>query len=104
MVSRNDAVIIASRMLAVYFFAWSIDNVTYLPTELVNIFHHAGDGGVLIGSGFWLKYYSSSLLLTVMRIVLLAGAGWFFYKCEKDIQAFLLPEHDVEQPTSSPSQ
>ncbi|MGA9039888.1 MAG: hypothetical protein WB421_05080 [Terriglobales bacterium] len=104
MISRKDAVIIASRMLAVYFFAWSIDNATYLPGELVNIFHHAGEGSVVIGSGFWLKYYSSILLMTLMRVVLLAGAGWFFYKCDSDIQAFLLPVREVELPTSSPTQ
>jgi hypothetical protein len=26
MISRKDAIVIASRVLAVYFFAWSIDN------------------------------------------------------------------------------
>jgi hypothetical protein len=104
MISRKDAVKIASRVLAIYFFAWSLDNATYLPTELLNIFHHAGEGSVVIGSGFWLKYYSSGLLLTLMRIVLLTGAGWFFYKCDNDIQAFLLPLPDVEVTTLSPSQ
>jgi hypothetical protein len=91
MISRKDAVVIASRMLAAYFFAWSIDNVTYLPTDLVNLFHHAGEGSVVIGSGFFLKYYLSSLILRFARIVLLTGAGWFFYKCDNDIQTFLLP-------------
>lgn len=104
MTSRKDAVIITSRMLAVYFFAWSIDNATYLPTDIVSVSHHMADGGVLIGSSFWLKYYSSYLILRLLRIMLLTAAGWFFYKCDKDIQAFLLPEQDVEQPTSSPSQ
>jgi hypothetical protein len=104
MISRKDAVVIASRVLAIYFFAWSIDNVTYLPAELVNIFHHTGDGSVVIGSTFWLKYYSSTLILTLARIVLLTGAGWFFYRCDNDIQTFLLPPRDSASAPLSPAQ
>jgi hypothetical protein len=92
--SRKGAVIIASRMLAAYFFAWSIDNASYLPTDLLNIFHHAREGSVVIGTGFFLKYYSGTLVLRFVRIMLQAAAGWFFYKCDRDIQAFLLPEQN----------
>lgn len=96
MISRKDAVRIASRVVAIYFFAWAIDNATYLPTDLLNIFHHAGEGSVVIGTGFFLKYYSSTIILRFVRIILLTGAGWFFYKCDRDIQEFLLPEENSE--------
>jgi len=99
-ISRKDAIVIASRVLAAYFFAWSLDNVSYLPTDLLSIFHSAGTGSVVIGSGFPLKYYSTLIILRALRIMLLTAAGWFFYKCDSDIQTFLLPEKDAE---SSPT-
>jgi hypothetical protein len=96
MISRKDGVRIVSRMLAINFWAWAIDDVTHLPTELIDIFHYSASGSVLGGSNFGLKYYSSVFILMLMRIMLLTAAGWFFYKCDRDIQAFLLPEQDAE--------
>jgi hypothetical protein len=96
MISRKDAVRIVSRMVSINFWAWAIADVTYLPTELLDILHYSERGSVLGGSNFGLKYYSSVLILMLMRIMLLTAAGWFFYRCDGDIQAFLLPEHNAE--------
>jgi hypothetical protein len=103
MISRKDAVRIASRVVSIYFWAWAIAYVTFLPTELLDIIHHSTRGSVLGGSNFGLKYYSSVLILMLMRIMLLTAAGWFFYKCDHDIQAFLLPEPGAEPAPTIPT-
>lgn len=104
MISRKDAVIIASRVLAVYFSCWVVSDAMYLPTRLISVFHYLHNASVLTGPVYGFKYSLSELSVTLLRIVLFAGAGWVFYRCGSRVQAFLLPSPDVELPTSTAAQ
>lgn len=40
--SAKQTVTIVSRALAIYFLVWFLTDVTYLPSSLYSLFHHAG--------------------------------------------------------------
>jgi hypothetical protein len=95
--SRKDAVLIASRVLAVYFSCWVLTDVMFLPTRLISVLHYINSGSVLTGPTYSFKYYLSELIVTLLRILLFTGAGWFFYRCGSRVQALLLPLSDSEE-------
>ena len=93
--SQKDAVLIASRVVALYFFFWAIDNLTYLPIHLLSFSHHSGEHSVLVGTSYWFRYYLEELILLCVRTALLSGAAWWFYRCGPKVQAFLLPAEHI---------
>ena len=81
--SKNEAVSIASRAVALYLFIWGLDVASYFPERLMQAQHQTTD--------FWHSYDMLSLVLTVIRVVALFGAGLFFFEGGQRAESFFLP-------------
>jgi hypothetical protein len=81
--SKNEAVSIASRAVALYLFIWALDAVSYLPERLVLLPHQTTD--------FWHSYNMLSLVFTVIRVAGLFGAALFFFEGGQRAESFFLP-------------
>lgn len=81
--SKTEAVLIASRVVALYLFCWALDALSYLPGRLKLIQHWTSD--------YWHSYDMLNLEFTVLRVVALLGAALLFYECGPRVEAFLLP-------------
>jgi hypothetical protein len=89
--TRDQLIIIASRLFAAYLLFWVVSDLISLPSEILTLNHE------LLGlSTFTATYYARSYVLNfaanILRMVLwLMGAGWF-YRCGPRIQAFFAAE------------
>jgi hypothetical protein len=81
--SKNEAVSIASRAVALYLFIWGLDTASYFPERLMMLPHQTTD--------FWHSYYMLSLVLTVIRVVALFAAALFFFQGGQRAESFFLP-------------
>jgi hypothetical protein len=96
--TRDQAVLIASRLLAAFLLFWIIDDLTLLPHELLSVAHYMKTTGSVLGtntsmpvSSYELRYYMLDLFANVLRIALwLVAAGWF-YRCGPRISSFFFP-------------
>jgi len=52
-VSKKEAVTIVSRLVAIYFLAWLLSDLTYLPSHLFSLLHHENGLGALGGATYW---------------------------------------------------
>ena len=80
--SKNEAVSIASRAVALYLFIWALDAASYLPERLVPLPHQTTD--------FWHSYNMLRLAFGVVRVVGLFGAALFFEGGQR-AESFFLP-------------
>lgn len=92
--SKAEAALIASRAFCVYFICWAIDNLTYVPYSLHELWHHS--------SVLYINYFArvSDLILLsgyLVRAVALFIAAGFFYKCGPRLQAFFLNPQSENQ-------
>lgn len=94
MMTRKDAVLLASRAFALYSIVWGLTDVTILPQVLFDL-HRS-----LIGSSTW-TYYRIDATFYLVRIVGLFAAAVWLLKAGQGIQNFLLPETrlNVTEPT-----
>jgi len=81
--SKRAAVLIASRVVALYLFCWALDSLSYLPARLVLIPHWTSEA--------LHSYEMLTLEATVLRAVAFFGAAMLFYECGPRVEAFLLP-------------
>jgi hypothetical protein len=90
--SRKDAVILASRTLAVLFTVWALSEVSYLPERLHSFLRYSNqDAAPSIAIQHWRHYYVIALGFLVTRIVgFLLMARWL-YRGGPDIDELLLP-------------
>jgi len=96
-VTTEQATRIASRTIAAYLIFWAIADATYLPREILSVFHELqgpGAYGYSVLSAFKASYfvrvYILYLLENILRIALfLMAAGWF-YRCGTRIQSFFM--------------
>jgi hypothetical protein len=95
--STRQAVVLASRVLCVYFLYCAAANLVNFPGHLLNLHHHLHDpyGSALLGyDKFWLRYYSLESEAATLRLAVelcLAGA---FYRCGERVSRFLLGSAD----------
>jgi hypothetical protein len=101
-VTVNQAVRIASRLIAVYLLWWALDNATYIPQRVLSLMHYMRetDSGASVLSTKTASFGIRSYILDICGIVIRTcvfffGAGWF-YRCGPRIQSFLLPPERVE--------
>ena len=77
--SKEDAVQLASRVLAVYFSFWGLFDLAYLPERFYSLIHQAALRNVLSSSHY---YYNMDLLIVVLTFVWSAAlflvAAWFY--------------------------
>lgn len=93
--SANQAVTIVSRAFSVYFLGWFLADLTYVPSHLYSLFHHAGTA-----SAFSTPYWRNSDLLTLslllLRMIVLFFAVQWFYRAGPSIQRYFLVPADDE--------
>ena len=96
--TREQAVLLLSRLLVAFLLFWVVDDVTLLPREALTIAHYIRETGSVLGTNtsmpvtsYTLRYYALDLLANIFRIALwLIAAGWF-YRCGPRIQKFFAP-------------
>lgn len=88
MMTRRDAVILASRALALYLFAWGLNDLSYVPQTVVSLRHHYS---VLSSNDYWFSYYGLELLVRIGRLAALFVTAAWLYACGPRVQRFFLP-------------
>jgi hypothetical protein len=85
-VSKKDLVVLASRVIALYFIFWALDNLAYVPVDAFELRHYSPAPEAYL--------YKLHLLLLCHRLVLAAfffiSAVWV-YKCGPSVESFLSP-------------
>ncbi len=93
--STKEAVTIVSRAFAVYFLAWLLYDLTYLPSQLNLFLHYQLGPNPSAGSAYWRNYELTRLLFLLLRMVVLFFAVQWFYRSGPRIHAyFLAPAKD----------
>jgi hypothetical protein len=78
--TRKDIAWVASRSLAMLTAMWLLVDLTYLPEQIFSLLHHLGHQSVVGPRDYWSSYYSLLLTSQVIRIILVAVAGVWFWK------------------------
>ena len=77
--TREDMVV-ASRSLALLMAVWTLVDLTYLPVRIFELLHHERHQSVIGRPDYWASYYSLAIACQVIRILLMALAGVWFWK------------------------
>ena len=88
--STKVAVTIVSRLVSIYFLAWLLSDLTYLPSHLFTLVHHEDGVGVLAGTTYWRDSERISLSFLILRMVVLFFAVQWFYRAGPAIQGYFL--------------
>jgi hypothetical protein len=89
-ITREQAILIASRLVAAYLLLWVLDDLTLLPREILSVVHDLGPGSAwtATGASYYLRYSILELTANCFRLGLwLMAAGWF-YRCGPHIRNF----------------
>jgi hypothetical protein len=94
-ITREQAVLIASRLFAAYLLFWVVADLIELPREIQSAVHYTREASMMgmsfaraFEASYLLRTYMLYVLANILRIVLwLVGAGWF-YRCEPRIRNF----------------
>lgn len=86
--STKEAVSIVSRALAIYFLAWLVFDLTYLPSQLFSFLHHQLAMSASGENPYWRNYYLISLVVLALRILALFFAVQWFYRSGPRIHAY----------------
>ena len=94
--SRKDAVLLASRTLALLLTVWALSDVSYLPERLHSFLRYANQE--LAGSAlqYWRHYYLIALGFLIVRIVGFSLMARWLYKCGPEVEELLLPAEREE--------
>jgi len=78
--SRRDAIVLASRTLALLLMVWALTEVSYLPALVHAFVHHSREGHESsVGSDYLHHYYLIVLSFTITRIIGYSLLGrWLF--------------------------
>ena len=89
--SRREAVVLASRTLAVLLTTWVLVSLSYLPTEVVSLVHHPPEAIPSAANLYWRHYYSIQLSFAVVRIIGLSLFARWLFRCGPEVEEALLP-------------
>jgi hypothetical protein len=92
-ISRRDAVVIGSRLLAVLLTVWTFSEIASLPTTVYAFLRYAQRGGPSSGNPYWHHHYLMSLGFLITRIVGFSLMAAWLFRCGPDIEDLLLPVH-----------
>jgi hypothetical protein len=93
--TREDAVSITSRLVALYFFCWTALNISFFPQSIMAYLsmreYSARSAGLIPSSGHneWMQLVN--LILAVLRIVVGLWLAFWFYRGGSKVQEFFLP-------------
>jgi hypothetical protein len=88
--STKEVVTIFSRALAVYFLAWLLADLTYLPPYLFSLLHHQRVASPIVADTYLRDYDVIWLLSHLFRIVVLFFAVQWFYRSGPAIHKYFL--------------
>ncbi|HYM77390.1 MAG TPA: hypothetical protein VE377_15560 [Candidatus Dormibacteraeota bacterium] len=92
--SRRDAVVLGSRLLAVLLTVWALNEVSHLPTDLYSFLRYADQGSVTSTANLYLRHhYLIEVGFRITRIVGYSLMAMWLYRCGPDIEELLLPAH-----------
>jgi len=90
--SKKDAVVLASRALAVLLTVWALTDVSYLPENLHSFLHYLNhESASSTGAEYLRHYYLIRLGFLVARIVGFSLMAAWLYKGGFEIEELLLP-------------
>lgn len=98
--TREDAVSITSRLIALYFFCWTALNLSFFPNSIMAYLsvrqYSMHTSGLVPGTGHneWMQLVN--LVLVVLRIGVGLVLALWFYRGDAKVQNFLLPAGDSE--------
>jgi hypothetical protein len=93
MMSRKDAVTLASRMLAVLLTVSALAELSYLPGRLHSFLHYGGQGAPSTAATQYLHhYYLIDLGFLVTRVVGYSLMSRWLFKGGPELEELLLPE------------
>jgi len=88
MMTKREAVLLASRALSLYLLCWGLNDLSYVAQPLFSLVHHSR---VAASRDYLWGYYVVDLAFHAIRIIaLFATAGWL-YKCSPRVEGFFLP-------------
>ena len=91
MISRRDAVLIASRTLAVLFTVSALTDVSYVPERFQSLLHYLNSESSSAATEYMRHYYLIALGFLVTRIIGFALMALWLHKCGPEVQDLLLP-------------
>ena len=101
MISRKDALTLASRTLATLLIVWALTDVSYLPERLHSYLHYLNHEPATSGIDYMRHYHLIELGFLVARVVgYLLMARWLF-QGGSEIEELLLPHEPYEGPSSN---
>jgi hypothetical protein len=95
MMTRRDAILIASRAFALYLICWALTDVTYLPQTVFSLRHHSS---ALITHDYLWTYYRVEAVFRLIRILALFVTATWLLKGSKGVEDFFLPTKVVNAP------
>jgi hypothetical protein len=66
--ARKEAVLLVSRILALYLMGWGFSEVTYVPSLLYSLTHHMSQHGVLATADYLTDHHVLSLMLLIFGL------------------------------------
>ena len=101
--SKDDAVVIVSRIVALYFFCWTAVGLTSVPFSIASywsmrqVYASSHVTGLMPdhSNGMWLWNEG----LTLLRLVGGFAIGVWFYQCGPKAKQFLLPTSSSDAPS-----
>jgi hypothetical protein len=78
--TREDMAVLASRSLALLMAVWTLVDLTYLPEQIFSLVYHLGHQSVVGTRDHWSSLYSLVITFHVIRLLLTALAGIWFWK------------------------
>jgi hypothetical protein len=90
--SRKDAIILASRALAVLLTVWALSDVSYLPERLHSLLYYLNhESASSATTEYQRHYYLIQIGFLVTRIVGYSLMAMWLYKGGPDVEELLLP-------------
>jgi hypothetical protein len=99
MMSKKELVLVASRAIALYFVAWALSDITYLPEHLLALSHYRSLRSVLASSDYSANYYLLVTVFGMLRMFALFLAATFFWRCGPRVEG-LFSRAQGDQATS----
>jgi hypothetical protein len=90
--TKRDAVVLASRTLAVLFIVWALSELSYLPERVQSCLHYFDSRTVSSASTPYLRhYYLTEVGFLATRIVGYSLLARWLYKCGPEVEELLMP-------------
>jgi len=86
----KEVITIVSRTLAIYFLAWLLSDLTYLPSHLFSFLYHQNSLNTPGGTSYWRDSAFISLAFLVLRVVALFFAVQWFYRSGPALHRYFL--------------